>query len=94
MSIKFIARIGWALLLPLAGAEAATLTGHVVGVHDGDTITVLDASETQHKIRFAGIDAPELKQAFGTRSRQNLAAWYSARTFPSNGKSAIAISAS
>jgi endonuclease YncB( thermonuclease family) len=33
--------------------------GRVVGVSDGDTITVLDESKTQHKIRFAGIDAPE-----------------------------------
>jgi len=51
---------------------AATLDGRVVGVHDSDTITVLDASRQQHRIRLAGIDAPELKQAFGTRSRQNL----------------------
>jgi len=51
---------------------AAELTGRVVGISDGDTITVLDASNTQHKIRLAGIDAPELKQAFGTRSKQNL----------------------
>ncbi len=56
-------------------AQAATLTGRVVGVHDGDTITVLDADRTQHKIRLGGIDAPELKQAFGTRSRQNLSKW-------------------
>ena len=49
--------------------NAATLTGRVVGVHDGDTITVLDAAKTQHKIRLSGIDAPELKQAFGTRSK-------------------------
>jgi len=32
----------------------------------------------QHKIRLAAIDAPELKQAFGTRSRQNLAGMVSA----------------
>ena len=51
---------------------AATLTGRIVGVHDGDTITLLDATKTQHKIRLAGIDAPELRQAFGTRSKQNL----------------------
>ena len=66
-------RIVWLALLFVAfSASPATLTGHVVGVHDGDTITVLDATKTQHKIRLAGIDAPELKQAFGTRSRQNL----------------------
>jgi endonuclease YncB( thermonuclease family) len=57
--------------MPLPGV-AATLTGRVVGVHDGDTIKVLDANRQQHKIRLAGIDAPESRQAFGTRSRQNL----------------------
>ena len=51
---------------------AATLDGRVVGVHYGDTITVLDASRKQYKIRLAGIDAPEFKQAFGSRSKQNL----------------------
>jgi endonuclease YncB( thermonuclease family) len=53
-------------------AQADTLSGRVVAVHDGDTITVLDANLTQHKIRLAGIDAPELRQAFGSRSKQNL----------------------
>lgn len=60
-----------ALLLPLQ-ASADTLTGHVVGVTDGDTITLLDASREQHKIRLAGIDAPEKKQAFGQRSKEAL----------------------
>ena len=55
-------------------AHAETLTGYVVGVSDGDTITVLDSSRQQHKIRLAGIDAPEKAQAFGDRSKQNLAA--------------------
>ena len=39
--------------------DADTLTARVVGVSDGDTITVLDASKTQYKIRLAAIDAPE-----------------------------------
>ena len=59
-----------ALLAPLAYAE--TLTGRVVGIADGDTITVLDASNQQHRIRLYGIDAPEKKQPFGSRAKQNL----------------------
>jgi endonuclease YncB( thermonuclease family) len=50
----------------------ADITGNVVGVADGDTITVLDADRVQHKIRLTGIDAPEKKQAFGNRSKQSL----------------------
>ena len=61
------------LLLALAcAAYAETVTGRVVGVADGDTITVLDADKVQHKIRLAGIDAPEKKQAFGNRSKESL----------------------
>lgn len=64
-----------ALTLGLMGASVATannLAGEVVGLSDGDTVTVLDASNTQHRVRLAGIDAPEKKQAFGERSRQSL----------------------
>lgn len=53
-------------------ACAATFTGTVVGVADGDTITVLDDTNTQHKIRLMGIDAPEKKQAFGNVSKKAL----------------------
>lgn len=52
--------------------QAATLTGRVVGVSDGDTITVIDNTNTQFKIRLAGIDAPEKKQAFGQVSKKAL----------------------
>lgn len=61
------------LLLALASAAVAeTIAGRVVGVADGDTITVLDTYKVQHKIRLAGIDAPEKKQAFGNRSKESL----------------------
>jgi endonuclease YncB( thermonuclease family) len=53
-------------------ANASTLEGRVVGVADGDTVTVLDSSNTQFKIRLMGIDAPEKKQAFGNKSKQSL----------------------
>lgn len=53
-------------------AAAETLTGRVVAVADGDTLTILDASNQQHRIRVAGIDAPEKKQAFGQRSKMSL----------------------
>ena len=60
------------LALVFAFPAWADITGHVVGVSDGDTITVLDADKVQHKIRLTGIDAPEKKQAFGNRSKQGL----------------------
>lgn len=63
-----------ALLIAFATqAGAAELTGRVVSIADGDTITVLDADHAQHIVRLAGIDAPEKRQAFGNVSRQHLA---------------------
>lgn len=53
-------------------AHAGTLAGRVVGVADGDTVTVLDANKVRHKVRLSGIDAPEKAQAFGSRSKQHL----------------------
>ena len=46
---------------------------------DGETITLLDAGKTQHKVRIAGIDAPEKGQAFGERSKQSLSVLVSNR---------------
>lgn len=62
------------LLFAAATAGAAEITGLVVKVADGDTITVLDSAHAQHKIRLEGIDAPERHQAFGERSKEHLAA--------------------
>ncbi len=53
-------------------AWAYEVQGKVVGIADGDTITVLDAQHQQHKTRLAGIDAPEKKQPFGQASKKHL----------------------
>ena len=52
---------------------AETLKGRVVKVSDGDTITVLDAANVQHRIRLDKIDAPEKSQPFGDAARKHLA---------------------
>lgn len=61
------------LLFASYNSNAETLTGRIVAIADGDTVTLLDANKQQHKIRLSGIDAPEHKQAFGNVSRQHLA---------------------
>jgi len=44
----------------------------VVRVSDGDTVTLLDGLRAQHRIRLAGIDAPEKAQPFGDASKRHL----------------------
>jgi len=53
-------------------AHGEIINGRVVGISDGDTLTILDASNTQFKIRLAAIDAPEKAQPFGQRGKQKL----------------------
>ncbi len=50
----------------------SAIEGKVVGVSDGDTITVLTDGRESIRIRLAEIDAPEKSQAFGQRSKQSL----------------------
>jgi endonuclease YncB( thermonuclease family) len=66
----FSVTFGLSLLLA-AFSAAADVTGKVVSVHDGDTLTVL-VDRRQVRVRLIDIDAPELRQPFGTRSRQSL----------------------
>ena len=70
--MRFTKLFSLALLLFSFGLNAGTIQGKVVSVADGDTITVLDATNTQHKIRLQGIDAPEKAQPFGQKSKQSL----------------------
>lgn len=55
-------------------AHAEIVQGRVIGITDGDTLTLLDETNQQHKIRLAGIDAPEKAQAFGQKAKQSLSA--------------------
>lgn len=59
------------VLLPSL-ASAQTLTGKVVGIADGDTLTLLDSTNAQHRIRLAGIDSPEKGQPFGDHCKKSL----------------------
>jgi len=65
--LSFLAATAWA-----TASAPNVLEGRVVAVADGDTLTLLDANNVQHKIRLAGIDAPEKGQPFGDRSKQSL----------------------
>jgi endonuclease YncB( thermonuclease family) len=62
-----------ALLVVAAPVGARAVDGRIVAVHDGDTVTLLDGGRVQHRVRIAGIDAPERGQPFGDAARQGLA---------------------
>ena len=67
------------LLLLLCSVTHADISGRVVSVTDGDTIKVLDASNTEQKVRLTGIDAPERNQPYGKASKQYLASLVSGK---------------
>lgn len=60
------------LLLMLNSSQAGEVTGKIVGVHDGDSLTLLTDNKEQIKMRLEGTDAPELKQAFGNVAKKTL----------------------
>ena len=64
-------RFGHALILLLATwtLHAASFSGRVVAVSDGDTIRVMHGGLAE-PVRLWGIDCPEQGQPFGTRARQ------------------------
>jgi micrococcal nuclease len=50
--------------------EQEPLRGRCLPVIDGDTIHVLTMEKLLLRVRLAFIDAPERRQAFGTRAKQ------------------------
>lgn len=70
-STRLLHRLGL-FLFAAAMLGQPTFEGSVVGVSDGNTLTVLISQKTQVKVRLAGIDAPESGQPFGSRAKKEL----------------------
>src|SRR5258708_29718232 len=65
MSTKtFLSLLALLLLRTQLFGQESVIRAHCIGVHDGDTITILVKGSQQLRIRLAWIDAPELGQAF------------------------------
>ncbi|MDR2093703.1 MAG: thermonuclease family protein [Azoarcus sp.] len=72
--------VGTAALLSVVGLSAPpcvaaprTITGQVIKVADGDTLTLRNTRGKKIRVRLVGIDAPEKCQPFGQHSRASLA---------------------
>lgn len=67
----------WVLISSLlcgiaVSVSASEFVGRVVGVLDGDTVDILTTAKEQVRVRLAGIDAPEKRQAFGNAAKRAL----------------------
>lgn len=69
VSSKFFHVLALFTLASLLLGAGITFSGKVVGVTDGDTITVLHDGKAE-KIRLHGIDCPEKDQPFGTKAKK------------------------
>jgi micrococcal nuclease len=57
------------IIIFIISFQNTTFNALVIGIHDGDSITVLTSENQQIKVRLEGIDCPELKQDFGQRAK-------------------------
>ena len=65
-----------ALALPIsihAQQHRQELSGVVQRVIDGDTLVLLDATQTRHTLRLTGIDAKESRMPYGQQGKVSLA---------------------
>lgn len=62
------------LLLGNTQAKAEEITGQVIEVLDGDTLSLLTSDDWQIHVRLASIDAPDLSQPYSNKARQTLSA--------------------
>jgi endonuclease YncB( thermonuclease family) len=55
-----------------AAISKKIISGKVIGISDGDSLTLLVDGDQQLKVRLAGIDSPEKKQSFGNAAKKAL----------------------
>ena len=65
--------VGLAALWSISAAQADPLSGRVVDVSSGDSLTVEDQAGNRHRVRLFAIAAPESRQPFAPESRRALA---------------------
>jgi len=68
----FFLALSFVFMVITSPVHAEPLSGRVVAVSDGDTLTLLTPDKTQVKIRLVEIDAPEKGQPYGEKSKQIL----------------------
>ncbi len=57
-------------ILLSSSQQSEMISGKVIGIQDGDSITLLTENNIQLKVRLEGIDCPEKKQDFGSVAKQ------------------------
>lgn len=72
MSRRLPATALLAILAMVSPTLAAETRGRVVGITDGDTLTLLTDQREQVRVRLSDIDTPERRQPYGDRARQEL----------------------
>lgn len=72
MLTNLLLSLSLAFLLAFTAFAQTSFKGQVVGVVDGDTVTILDKQYRQITVRLAGIDAPEKRQDFGAAAKEFL----------------------
>lgn len=50
--------------------QSQVISGKLVRISDGDTVVLLDSTNTQIKVRLNGIDCPESGQDFGNKATE------------------------
>ena len=60
-----------AMVIAFSSPACADLTGQVINIAEGDNMTVI-IDKQWVRVRLAGIEAPEINQPFGMRSRKSL----------------------
>ena len=58
------------ILLLFCSLAYADITGRVVAVIDGDTIKVLDADNTEYKVRLTDISYRQISSPYGRQGRK------------------------